>query len=65
MPTTVVQDHELSTVDLTGRRSSTYTNCGVVSASNVDQELSLVQGRDTMRLCQRARRVSSAVYATQ
>ena len=38
MPKTIVQGRELSTVDLNWKEVF-YTNCGMVSASNVDQEL--------------------------
>ena len=39
MPRTIVNGHELSTVELDWKQVF-YTNCGMVSASNVDQELS-------------------------
>ena len=38
MPITIVQGKELSTVELDWKQVF-YTNCGMVSASNVDQEL--------------------------
>ncbi len=38
MPTTILQGKKLSTVDLNWKQVF-YTNCGMVSASNVDQEL--------------------------
>ena len=38
MPTTTLQGKTLSTVDLNWKEVF-YTNCGMVSASNVDQEL--------------------------
>ena len=38
MPTTIVQGKKLSTVDLNWKEVY-YTNCPLVSASNVDQEL--------------------------
>jgi hypothetical protein len=38
MPRTIVNGHELSTVELDWKQVF-YTNCGMVSASNVDQEL--------------------------
>ena len=39
MPTTTLQGKTLSTVELNWKEVF-YTNCGMVSASNVDQELS-------------------------
>ena len=38
MPTTTLQGEKLSTVELNWKEVF-YTNCGMVSASNVDQEL--------------------------
>ncbi len=38
MPKQIVQGKELSTVELNWKEVF-YTNCGMVSASNIDQEL--------------------------
>ena len=43
MPKMIVQGKTLSTVELNWKEVF-YTNCGMVSASNVDQELGWCQG---------------------